>query len=177
MTKWQRAVPANAIAESREGMSSRTRYGTTYGVSPHDTTRGYPAPIRFRRAPDAEPADRCWRVRWLRRSPLQNAGRSVAEQQWGSLSVLERLVEGEVNLQRDRSIRRHISPARFPVKETLDSFDRFGPKKTNRLQVRNLFRLRFLDEPATSCSSLSTAAGWGNHTCSPPRDCGRASVE
>ena len=61
------------------------------------------------------------------------------------LTVLERLIEGEANLRRDRSIERRIRLARFPVKKTLDSFDWSWPKKINRLQAQNLFRLRFLD--------------------------------
>ena len=32
------------------------------------------------------------------------------------------------------------------MKKTLDSFDWSWPKKINRLQVQNLFRLRFIDE-------------------------------
>ena len=49
--------------------------------------------------------------------------RSAAEEQRDHLSVLERLIEGEANLRRDRSIQRRIRLARFPVKKTLDSFD------------------------------------------------------
>ena len=51
-----------------------------------------------------------------------------------------------LNLRRDRSIERRIRLARFPVKKTLDSFDWSWPKNINRLQVQNLFRLRFLDD-------------------------------
>ena len=72
--------------------------------------------------------------------------RCAAEQQCDHLSVLERLIEGEAHLRRDRSIQRRIRLARFPVKKTLDSFDWSWPKKINRLQVQNLFRLRFLDD-------------------------------
>ena len=71
---------------------------------------------------------------------------AAAEEQSDHLSVLERLIEGEANLRRDRSIERRIRLARFPVKKTLDSFDWSWPNKINRLQVQNLFRLRFLDD-------------------------------
>ena len=74
--------------------------------------------------------------------------RRAAEEQSDHLSVLERLIEGEANLRRDRSIERRIRLARFPVKKTLDSFDWSWPNKINRLQVQNLFRLRFLDDAA-----------------------------
>ena len=46
----------------------------------------------------------------------------------------------------DRLLERRIRLARFPVKKTLDSFDWSWPKNINRLQVQNLFRLRFLDD-------------------------------
>ena len=72
--------------------------------------------------------------------------RRAAEQQCDHLSVLERLIDGEASLRRDRSIERRIRLARFPVKKTLDAFDWSWPKKLNRLQVQNLFRLRFLDD-------------------------------
>ena len=72
--------------------------------------------------------------------------RCAAEEQSDHLTVLERLIEGEANLRRDRSIERRIRLARFPVKKTLDSFDWSWPKNINRLQVQNLFRLRFLDD-------------------------------
>ena len=49
--------------------------------------------------------------------------RCAAEEQSDHLTVLERLIEGEANLRRDRSIERRIRLARFPVKKTLDSFD------------------------------------------------------
>ena len=74
--------------------------------------------------------------------------RRAAEEQSDHLTVLERLIEGEANLRRDRSIERRIRLARFPVKKTLDSFDWSWPNKINRLQVQNLFRLRFLDDDA-----------------------------
>ncbi len=47
--------------------------------------------------------------------------------------------------RRQRSIRRRIRQARFPVVKTLDSFQWTWPRKINRLQVQNLFRLRFIE--------------------------------
>ena len=80
------------------------------------------------------------------REHYSDAVRRAAEEQSDHLTVLERLIEGEANLRRDRSIERRIRLARFPVKKTLDSFDWSWPNKINRLQVQNLFRLRFLDD-------------------------------
>ncbi len=55
------------------------------------------------------------------------------------------LIEGEALERRQRSVRRRIRQARFPVVKTLDSFQWTWPRKINRLQVQNLFRLRFIE--------------------------------
>ena len=62
--------------------------------------------------------------------------------------IVARLVEGEAALRRDRSIARRIKMARFPVLKALDEFDWNWPKKINRLQVQNLFRLSFIEDNA-----------------------------
>ncbi|MBD3337064.1 MAG: ATP-binding protein [Candidatus Eisenbacteria bacterium] len=72
--------------------------------------------------------------------------RTAAEKQWDHMTVLTRLIEGEANLRRDRSVERRIRLARFPVRKTLDQFDWTWPKKINRMQVKNLFRLNFVEE-------------------------------
>lgn len=64
------------------------------------------------------------------------------------LAPLMRLVEGEAALRKNRSVERRIRLARFPVRETLDQFDWSWPRKINRLQLQNLFRLLFLDDAA-----------------------------
>jgi DNA replication protein DnaC len=61
---------------------------------------------------------------------------------------LGRLVEGEAAARQDRALARRIKEARFPVLKTLESFRWDWPKKINRLQVQNLFRLQFLEEKA-----------------------------
>ena len=71
-----------------------------------------------------------------------------AEQHWDHLAFLSRLLEGEAQRRQDRSIERRIRLARFPVRKTLEQFDWNWPKKINRLQVQNLFRLRFIEETA-----------------------------
>ena len=43
-----------------------------------------------------------------------------------------------------RSLRRRIRNARFPVLKTLDDFQWSSPKKINRPQIQNLFRLAFI---------------------------------
>ena len=64
------------------------------------------------------------------------------------LSPLMRLIEGEADLRKDRSVERRIRLARFPVRKTIDQFDWAWPHKINRLQLQNLFRLQFLEERA-----------------------------
>ena len=72
----------------------------------------------------------------------------AAEEHFSHVAYLARLVEGEAALRRDRSIARRIKMARFPVIKSLDEFDWNWPKKINRLQVQNLFRLTFIEENA-----------------------------
>ena len=71
---------------------------------------------------------------------------TAANEQWDHLPLLARLVEGEAAQRRDRAIARRIRLARFPVKKTLDAFDWTWPKKINRQQMMNLFRLHFVEQ-------------------------------
>ena len=68
--------------------------------------------------------------------------------QWGHVQYLAQLSEAEVNRRSDQCIQRRIKRARFPVIKTLDSFDWNWPKKINRLQVQDLFRLNFMEQKA-----------------------------
>ncbi len=74
--------------------------------------------------------------------------KTAADKQLSHVAYLARLVEGEAGLRRDRSILRRVRMARFPVIKTLDEFQWSWPKKINRLQVQNLFRLNFIEENA-----------------------------
>jgi len=78
----------------------------------------------------------------------QPEAKAAAEHQLGHVDYLARLVDAEAQLRQDRSIARRIKLARFPVIKTLEKFDWNWPKKINRLQVQNLFRLAFLEENA-----------------------------
>jgi len=69
-------------------------------------------------------------------------------QQWSHVGYFARLIEGEAAWREDRSVRRRVRLARFPVIKTLEQFDWNWPKKINRLQVQNLFRLAFLEDKA-----------------------------
>lgn len=74
--------------------------------------------------------------------------REAAEKHWDHIAFLTRLLEGEAQRRQDRSVERRIRLARFPVRKTLDQFQWDWPKKLNRLQVQNLFRLQFVGHAA-----------------------------
>ncbi len=79
---------------------------------------------------------------------FEDLARQAAEGSWSHVEYLSRLVAGEVAGRQDRARLRRISHACFPVLKTLDQFDFTWPTKINRLQVQNLFRLKFLEEKA-----------------------------
>lgn len=78
----------------------------------------------------------------------ESLAQNAAAEQWPHLEFLSRLFEGEARAREDRSIARRIGLARFPVIKTLDQFDWSWPKKINRPQIQNLFRLRFIEDNA-----------------------------
>lgn len=71
--------------------------------------------------------------------------RQAAAESWSYLDYLARLVEGELQRRQDRALQRRLKAARFPLLKTLDQFHWNWPKKINRMQVQQLFRLAFLD--------------------------------
>jgi DNA replication protein DnaC len=78
----------------------------------------------------------------------QSLARQAGEQHWSHLAFLTRLMEGEAHRREQRSVERRIKLACFPVLKSLDQFQWSWPKKINRPQIQNLFRLGFLTEPA-----------------------------
>ncbi len=68
----------------------------------------------------------------------------AAKEQWSHLKLLQTLIEAEAEYRKDRAIQRRIRQAKFPVIKTLDSFIWTWPKKINKLQVQNLFKLSFM---------------------------------
>jgi DNA replication protein DnaC len=78
----------------------------------------------------------------------QALAQQAATHNWSHLHYLDCLAQGEVSARHDRTIQRRIRFARFPVLKTLDQFQWSWPKKINRLNVQNLFRLRFVDDKA-----------------------------
>jgi DNA replication protein DnaC len=82
------------------------------------------------------------------RGHYQTLAAQAAEKQLPHIDYLEKLADGEAGLRRDRAIQRRIQHARFPVIKTLDQFNWSWPKKLNRLQIKNLFRLQFIPDKA-----------------------------
>src|SRR5258708_20299420 len=78
----------------------------------------------------------------------QALAKEALEKNWTQLDFLSRLVEGEALRRKDRATQRRIQAARFPVIKTLEQFNWAWPKKINRAQVQNLFRLSFLKDRA-----------------------------
>jgi DNA replication protein DnaC len=74
--------------------------------------------------------------------------RQAGEEHQDHITFLARLLEGETLRRQARSVERRIRLARFPVRKTLEQFNWSWPREVNRLQVQNLFRLRFIDEHA-----------------------------
>jgi DNA replication protein DnaC len=77
-------------------------------------------------------------------SPAEDAARAHQ----GHVEYLTRLIEGEALLRQERSVQRRIRQARFPVIKTLEQFQWTWPRKINRLQVQELFRLAFIKDKA-----------------------------
>ena len=68
----------------------------------------------------------------------------AVRENWTPADYLRRLLEGECLRRRDNRIQRRIRSAHVPVIKTLDTFNWSWPKKINRAQIQNLFRLAFL---------------------------------
>jgi DNA replication protein DnaC len=69
----------------------------------------------------------------------------AAAEQWPPIDDLARLVEGELQRRQDRALARRLKAARWPLLKTLEQFQWNWPKKINRLQVQQVFRLQFLE--------------------------------
>jgi DNA replication protein DnaC len=94
---------------------------------------------------------------------------SAAKHSRTHLHYLAELIEGEDALRQDRAVARRLRSARFPVVKTLDSFRWDWPKKINRLQIEDLFRLQFVHDRSNVIflglvglgkSHLATALGY-----------------
>ena len=82
------------------------------------------------------------------REHFEPLAKEAAQAHWGHVDYLAGLIEGEALDRQQRAIERRIRLARFPVIKTLESFQWNWPRKINRLQVQNLFRLKFVEDKA-----------------------------
>jgi DNA replication protein DnaC len=82
------------------------------------------------------------------REHYQPLAQEAANAHWGHVEYLASLIQGEALAREQRSIARRIRLARFPVIKTLDAFQWNWPRKINRMQVQELFRLRFIEHKA-----------------------------
>src|SRR5208283_5435735 len=70
----------------------------------------------------------------------------AAQKQWPHVDYLARLIDSEAHRRHQLASQRRLAAARFPCVKTLDQFDWNWPKKINRTQVQNLFRMAFLKD-------------------------------
>jgi DNA replication protein DnaC len=78
------------------------------------------------------------------REHYQALAEQALAEHWPPLQFLEALIEGEAQAKESRRVERLIRAANFPFIKTLDAFDWNWPKKINRPQIQNLFRLDFI---------------------------------
>jgi DNA replication protein DnaC len=78
------------------------------------------------------------------KSHYQAFATAAAQKQLSHLAYLAELIEGEATRRETRAIERRIKNARFPFLKTMEDFEWAWPKKINRPQIQNLFRLAFI---------------------------------
>ncbi|TFG83062.1 MAG: ATP-binding protein, partial [Chromatiales bacterium] len=76
----------------------------------------------------------------------EELSREAAREGLDHVEYLRRLAEAEAAARYERSVQRRTKAARLPVLKTLEQFDWAWPKKINRAQVQELFRLRFIEQ-------------------------------
>ncbi len=80
------------------------------------------------------------------RENYESVAKTAALKNWTHIHYLSELIKQESGLRKDRMIQRRISMAKFPVIKTMELFNWSWPKKINRVQIENLFRLKFIEE-------------------------------
>ncbi len=80
------------------------------------------------------------------RENYEPLAKKAAQKQWTHVNYLTELATAEANLKKDRATQRRIRAARFAQIKTLEQFKWSWPTKINQLQVKNLFRLNFVDD-------------------------------
>ena len=85
--------------------------------------------------------------------------KTAGEQQWPPLQYLETLVEEETRQRQERATQRRLRLARFPVNKTLQQYQWQWPTAINEMQVKQLFRLQFIEQKANAI--FLGQVGWG----------------
>jgi DNA replication protein DnaC len=80
------------------------------------------------------------------RDNYASLAKKAAQKQWDHTHYLGELASAEANQRKDRATQRRIRAARFPQVKTLQQFRWNWPKKINKMQVQNLFSLRFIED-------------------------------
>jgi DNA replication protein DnaC len=94
--------------------------------------------------------------------PLENLEaltREAVRQGWSHQAYLDRLLEGECLRREAATANRRIRKARFPVPKGLEGFEWSWPRKINRPQVQDLFRLGFIEQHANVIFVGNTGLG------------------
>lgn len=100
---------------------------------------------------------------------FEELAEKAGQEEWSHVEFLTRLIEGEAALREESARQRRVRQARFPVLKTLEQFNFTWPTKINRLQIQNLFRLKFIEDKANAIliggvglgkTHLAIALGW-----------------
>ena len=82
---------------------------------------------------------------WIREN-FEPLARQAAQNSHTHVDYLSRLIEGEKHLRMDRATERRLKAARFPAVKTREQYDWTWPRKINRTEIEDLFRLRFIEQ-------------------------------
>ena len=85
--------------------------------------------------------------------------KQATEKRLPHAEYLQRLLEGEYQRRQERAMERRVHAARFPVLKTLDRFRWDWPTKINEMQIKNLFRLGFVEKK--TCVTFLGPCGTG----------------
>ena len=77
---------------------------------------------------------------------FENLTREAGLQSWSHQTYLDRLIEGECQRRDAAAVSRRTKNARFPVPKGLENFAWSWPKKINRAQIQDLFRMAFMEQ-------------------------------
>lgn len=107
----------------------------------------------------------------IRQEYVEQAKTAIAKG-LGHVDYLTNLIDAESQQRHQRSVKRRIREARFPYLKTLDDYDFTYPKRIDRMKLKDIFTLHFLDHHANvivvgTCGLGKThlAIALGYHAC------------